>query len=101
MKLFLNILFAVCTLAGQVIPFEATEWGIKYLNAHPTGIKLLPLLIGVGFSFLFTCTISPIKNATKGVVVGIPGKSTATINPFWGWLIVCFVITVVINLMLE
>lgn len=100
MKLVLNILAACFTLFGQVIPFEGTEWGIKYLNAHPSGLKLLPLAIGLVSSFFFTCTITPISNARYGFTVD-NGKGGSRWNPFWAWLGLCLIITFGINLMLE
>lgn len=100
MKVVLNVLGAIFVLLGQVVPFEATEWGIKYLNAHPGAIKPFPLAIGVVASFFFTCTNGPIANAKYGLIVGVD-NGRKVINPFWGWLIMCLIITVVINLMLE
>lgn len=99
MKAILQFIFAALTLAGQVLAFETSDWGINYLNAHPTGLKPLPLALGIVASFLFTMTISPISNATKPPIVA--GKDKGIVNPFWGWFAVCLVITFVINLMLE
>lgn len=99
MKTFIQLLCAALTLLGQPLIFETSDWGINYLNAHPTGLKLLPLIIGAVASILFTMTISPVSNALKPPVVA--GKDHGIINPFWAWLAVCLVITVVINLMLE
>ena len=100
MKLVLNILAAALTLFGQVILVETTDWGINYLNAHPTGLKLLPLVVGLVGSFLFTCTITPLSNATKPLTVD-DGKGSSAWNPFWVWLGLCLIITFGINLMLE
>lgn len=100
MKTVWVILAAIFFFVVQIVPFEATEWGIGYLNAHPSGIKLLPLIFGLVASFVFTCTISPLRNANYGLsVASTDGKSA--LNPFWLWLILCVGITLAINLMLE
>ena len=101
MKTVLNILFGIMAIGIQPILYETSDWGINYLNAHPTTIKIVPLLIGLGCSLLFTMTISPISNMLKPPFVAEPGKSTSTINPFWGWFAMCLVINVVWNMMLE
>ena len=100
MKLILNILGACITIFGQVILVETTDWGINYLNAHPTGFKLLPLSVGLIGSFFFTCTETPLSNATKPIKVD-DGKGGSAWNPFWVWLGLCLIITLGINLMLE
>ena len=99
MKASLQFLFAALTLLGQPLIFETSDWGINYLNAHPHTFKLLPLIIGIVSSMFFTMTISPISNALKPPIVA--GKDKGIVNPFWGWLVMCLVITVVVNMMLE
>lgn len=101
MKVALQIILALACLAGQALIFETSDWGINYLNAHPTLIKWTPLLIGIGFTFLFTMTISPISNALKPPIVKVPGSSSGTVNPFWGWFAVGLVINIIWNMMLE
>jgi hypothetical protein len=100
MKLFLNIFAACLTLFGQIIPFEGTDWGINYLNAHPHLIKPLPLAIGLVSSFFFTLTITPLSNAKKPVIVGYE-NGRAVYNPFWIWIILCLIITFGMNMLME
>jgi hypothetical protein len=101
MKTVLQFIIGACTLLCQPLIYETSDWGITYLNAHSTLIKVVPLLIGLGFSIVFTASISPISNAKKPPLVSTPSKAGATVNPFWGWLAMCLVITFVINMMLE
>jgi len=101
MKLILNIILGILAIGGQPLIFETSDWGINYLNAHPTTIKWMPLLVGAFFSFLFTMTISPVSNALKPPIVAEQGKDSGTINPFWGWFAMALVINIVFNIMLE
>ena len=101
MKLILNIILGILAIGAQPLLLETSDWGINYLNAHPTLIKPMPLLIGLACSFLFTMTISPVSNALKPPFVAQPGKANSTVNPFWGWFAMCVVINLVFNVMLE
>jgi len=101
MKLILNIILGILAIGGQPLIFETSDWGINYLNAHPTAIKWMPLLLGVFFSFLFTMTISPASNALKPPIVKEQGKDSGTVNPFWGWFATALVVNIVFNIMLE
>lgn len=100
MKTIINIILGILAIGAQPLLLETSDWGINYLNAHPTLIKPIPLLVGLGISILFTMTISPISNATKPLFVG-ESNGRRVINPFWGWLIMCAIINVVFNMLLE
>lgn len=97
----LSFVFGAATLACQPIIFDGTEWGIHYLNAHPSTIRLLPLGIAVGFSFIFTCTVTTIKDAVKPILVVNTVTQRKAMNPFWGWFGASLVIVTIINLLLE
>lgn len=99
MKTILYVVAGALTLFGQIILCETTDWGIAYLNAHP-GIKPIPLVVGLASSLFFTLTITPISNATMGIVISSPDGKHA-LNPFWIWLGICLIITFGINLLME
>lgn len=101
MKIVFNVLGATAMLFGQVLLFENTEWGIKYLNAHPGLIKPLPLLVGFLGVICFVLGNASLKDAKLGFVIGTDAGGRKILNSFWGWLIAGTIVVFVINMLLE